>query len=552
MDKKKKKAKAKAVSLQDFLAASGGVATAPAPRKVSSWADEIEEDDKRQIIALPTAPRASRIFNDDSVPHTPPFLAYISNLPYDVLEEDIRDFFMGYHIVSLRLPREDGEMGRLRGFGYIEFETRPELCDAVSMPDPAIRNRRVRIDVSNESDQQKQRGGRNSRYGDRDRDRDDRDQTNWRRGNDQFQGDRDTDGRRGGYGGFRERDRESSGAENSNWRLGERPNLDAEPPRRGYDAPRERYGGRRSNYEERKRDPEPTEVRERPKLNLMPRTLPIEPLVVLPDPEEPVEPREERTETPEVDDEAEAEAEAAPAPKPEPVPAAKIFGEAKPVDTAAREREIEERMERDRLEKEKALEEERQREKQNKENEKPEEEAPMPEKEVRELKKEEIMSWRKRPEPNDNNDEDVSQRRISPRRYSPVDDKRGPPKRFDDRRGYRDNRDSYQRDRDRDYKDGRNQGRPRDSRQDNRYRDRYEHDGRGARDRPGPERHERDRDGGGGGGYRSGDDRPPRRERAHEDSRDIEDRMPKFKPAEGPNLSMSNKYAAFLDNDADE
>lgn len=36
--------------------------------------------------------------------------------------------------------------------------------------------------------------------------------------------------------------------------------------------------------------------------------------------------------------------ESAPAPAPTPVPAASIFGSAKPVDTAAREREIEERL----------------------------------------------------------------------------------------------------------------------------------------------------------------------------------------------------------------
>ncbi|XP_059621615.1 eukaryotic translation initiation factor 4B isoform X2 [Phlebotomus argentipes] len=539
-DKKKKKTKAKAVPLQDFLAASGGVNTVQMPRKVSSWADEIEEDEheKRQIIALPTAPRASRIFNDDSVPHSPPFLAYISNLPYDVLEEDIRDFFMGYHIVSLRLPREDGEMGRLRGFGYIEFETRNELIDAVSMSDPSIRNRRVRIDVSNESDQ-KQRGGRNNRYGDRERD--DRDMTNWRRGNDS-NNDRDGDSRRGGYGGFRDRERDSGAPENSNWRLGDRPNLDAEPPRRGFsDGPRERYGGRRSNYEERKRDPEPTEVRERPKLNLKPRTLPIEPIVVQPEPEP--EAAEERAETP-----RDSEPEQPPPPKAEPVPAAKIFGDAKPVDTAAREREIEERMERDRLEKQKALEEEKLRAKQDKENERPEDESSPPEGEVKEVKKEEIISWRTRPaDTSDDSGGDSNRRRPSPRRYSP-DDRRGQPKRLDDRRGYRDNRDSYQRDRD--YKDGRNQGRPRDSRQDAKYRDRYdERDGRGNR-----ERNDRERDREQGGYRHANEERPQtvRREKPQEDGRDIEDRMPKYKPAEAPNLSMSNKYAAFLNDEADE
>ncbi|XP_055697482.1 eukaryotic translation initiation factor 4B isoform X2 [Phlebotomus papatasi] len=534
-DKKKKKSKAKAVPLQDFLAASGGVGTVQATRKVSSWADEIEEDehDKRQVIALPTAPRASRIFNDDSVPKTPPFLAYISNLPYDVLEDDIRDFFMGYHIVSLRLPREDGEMGRLRGFGYIEFETRSELIDAVSMPDPAIRNRRVRIDVSNESDQQKQRGGqRNSRYGDRDRERDDHDQTNWRRGNEHLQGDRDSDSRRGGYGGFRERERDSSSTDN-NWRSGERPNLDTEATKRGFgDGTRERYVGRRSNYEEKKRESEPSEMRERPKLNLKPRTLPIEPLVQISEPK-----ALDFVERPQSSEEFEVQS-AAPVPKSESIPATKIFGDAKPVDTAAREREIEERMERDRLEKQKLLEQERQREKQNKENELPDDDL-IDRPEVKAIKKEEIISWRKRPDTNDDST-DKRQRPPSPRRYSP-DDRRVPSKRIDDRRVYRDNRDSYQRDRD--YKDGRSQGRSRDNRQDVKPRDRYDYESRaGTRDRT-------DKD---IGVYKSGEEKLQRRDKVYEDTRDIEDKMPKFKPIEAPNLSMSNKYAAFLNDDAEE
>lgn len=46
---------------------------------------------------------------------------------------------MGYIYVSLpkvksvRLPREGGEGGRLRGFGYAEFETRQDLVDALTM-----------------------------------------------------------------------------------------------------------------------------------------------------------------------------------------------------------------------------------------------------------------------------------------------------------------------------------------------------------------------------------------------------------------------------------
>lgn len=34
---------------------------------------------------------------------------------------------------SVRLPREAGDGGRLRGFGYAEFETRQDLVDALTM-----------------------------------------------------------------------------------------------------------------------------------------------------------------------------------------------------------------------------------------------------------------------------------------------------------------------------------------------------------------------------------------------------------------------------------
>lgn len=45
---------------------------------------------------LPTAPKAARILagiDRSRLPSKPPFTAYIANLPYDVSEEDITQFF---------------------------------------------------------------------------------------------------------------------------------------------------------------------------------------------------------------------------------------------------------------------------------------------------------------------------------------------------------------------------------------------------------------------------------------------------------------------------
>lgn len=65
-------------------------------------------------------------------------------------------------------------------------------------------------------------------------------------------------------------------------------------------------------------------------MNLQPRTKPIEPIAV--------------AEELKVEEEVEAVKETAVAPAPAPVPSVNIFGAAKPVDTTAREREIEERL----------------------------------------------------------------------------------------------------------------------------------------------------------------------------------------------------------------
>lgn len=50
---------------------------------------------------LPTAPKASRDFDDftDKIPKDPPYCAYLSNLPYDVDEEEIAAFFNNMKVI---------------------------------------------------------------------------------------------------------------------------------------------------------------------------------------------------------------------------------------------------------------------------------------------------------------------------------------------------------------------------------------------------------------------------------------------------------------------
>uniref|UniRef100_A0A493SST9 Eukaryotic translation initiation factor 4B n=1 Tax=Anas platyrhynchos platyrhynchos TaxID=8840 RepID=A0A493SST9_ANAPP len=84
---------------------------------------------------LPTAPRAAREPNIDRsrLPKCPPYTAFLGNLPYDVTEDSIKDFFRGLNISAVRLPREPTNPERLKGFGYAEFEDIDSLFQALSL-----------------------------------------------------------------------------------------------------------------------------------------------------------------------------------------------------------------------------------------------------------------------------------------------------------------------------------------------------------------------------------------------------------------------------------
>ncbi|XP_007434667.1 eukaryotic translation initiation factor 4B, partial [Python bivittatus] len=377
---KKKNKKGKTLTLTDFLAEDGGGGTTYVPKPVS-WADETDDlegdvsttwhsndDDVYRAppidrSILPTAPRAAREPNIDRsrLPKSPPYTAFLGNLPYDVTEESIKDFFRGLNlqISAVRLPREPNNPERLKGFGYAEFEDLDSLLRALSFNEECLGNRRIRVDVADQA-QDKDRDDRS--FGrDRDRNRDsERFETDWRarpatdnfddypprRGEDSF-GDRyrdrdryDSDRYRDGprremdrYGGRdryddrRDYDRggydSRSGSGRRAFGSGYRRDDDY---RGGGDRFEDRYDRRddrmdrwsssRDDYyrDDNRRDERgPTQ---RPKLNLKPRSTP----------------KDEDTSV---------------APATQSSRAASIFGGAKPVDTAAREREVEERLQKE-------------------------------------------------------------------------------------------------------------------------------------------------------------------------------------------------------------
>ncbi|XP_033927278.1 LOW QUALITY PROTEIN: eukaryotic translation initiation factor 4B [Melopsittacus undulatus] len=355
---KKKNKKGKTLTLTDFLAEDGGGGPTFIPKPVS-WADETDDlegdvsttwhsndDDVYRAppidrSILPTAPRAAREPNIDRsrLPKSPPYTAFLGNLPYDVTEESIKEFFRGLNISAVRLPREPTNPERLKGFGYAEFEDIDSLFQALSLNEESLGNRRIRVDVADQA-QDKDRDDRC--FGrDRDRFRDsERFESDWRARPATTESFEDFPPRRGDDGfGDRYRDRYDD-----RYRDGPRRDMDRafgsrdryDDRSRDYDRGSrrafgtgyrrdeefrsERYEDRWGAREEYGRDDFRREDRappQRPKLNLKPRSTP--------------------------------KAEEAPggAPAPRSGRAAFIFGGARPVDTAAREREVEERLQKE-------------------------------------------------------------------------------------------------------------------------------------------------------------------------------------------------------------
>lgn len=413
--KKAKKKWQKAQDIVDFFDVRGTTPTVPL--KPLSWADDVEEDhgytsrSSKEPVVLPTAPRAARDPRglDDNVPTNPPYVASLSNLPYDVDEEYLTEFFAEMKIVNIRLPKDST---KLKGYGYIEFEDRQSLIDALNLPNTSMKTRRVRIDVMNSSNDDR-RGGRMGRDNRREGyDDPERTSGDWRSGpRDSIPADGDSyRSRYDNRDRDRRDDREGSDFDNNKpggWRENTdrgRPMMrdrggfrdddkDREWSRYDRGGSRDRDGDRRSNFGPRRnygeaeydRDgarkqtklppPMDTDSRSRPKLQLQPRTKPVEAgsgkedQPIKDDPPSPSSasasappsalasaPTSARASSPASARASSPTPASAPAPAPAPAPASahapapasapstNIFGAARPVDTAAREREIEERL----------------------------------------------------------------------------------------------------------------------------------------------------------------------------------------------------------------
>ncbi|KIW03721.1 uncharacterized protein PV09_05030 [Verruconis gallopava] len=155
------------MSLGDFLG----------DQSLGSWADEMEDmpvapaasdrpgygGDRRAFSSAPSfggdrfgtdrggdRDRGDRSFAPRQqlpLPTKPPFTAHLGNLPFDATSVDIEDIFANCEIINVRLV-EDRLDRKPKGFGYAEFRTLEGLKKALDLNGTPLKGRDIRVSVA--------------------------------------------------------------------------------------------------------------------------------------------------------------------------------------------------------------------------------------------------------------------------------------------------------------------------------------------------------------------------------------------------------------------
>ncbi|XP_023225093.1 eukaryotic translation initiation factor 4H-like [Centruroides vittatus] len=96
------------------------------------------------------------------IPNSPPFKAYVGNLPQNCGEDDFENIFVNLNIREIRMIR-DRETNRFKGFGFVEFEDLESFRAALELNGSHYGGKNIRVDVAT---RRRDRGGFSNR-GDR-------------------------------------------------------------------------------------------------------------------------------------------------------------------------------------------------------------------------------------------------------------------------------------------------------------------------------------------------------------------------------------------------
>lgn len=93
---------------------------------------------------------------------------YISNLAFNVQDEDLRDFFTPYGEVTSAKVITDRETGRSRGFGFVEMSDEAASKKAIAELNGAtVENRSISVSVAKPREERSSRDGGRSGFNNR-------------------------------------------------------------------------------------------------------------------------------------------------------------------------------------------------------------------------------------------------------------------------------------------------------------------------------------------------------------------------------------------------
>ncbi|KAF2190243.1 hypothetical protein K469DRAFT_699848 [Zopfia rhizophila CBS 207.26] len=152
------KSKTQKMSLGDFLG----------DQSLGSWADEMEDmpvgvgsgtgyGSDRRAFSSAGGFGSDRGFDRGGdrgyareqlpLPTKPPYTAHLGNLSFDATEGDITDFFSGCQVTNVRIV-EDKMERKPKGFGYVEFGSLDGLKKALELSGSQFQGRNIRISVA--------------------------------------------------------------------------------------------------------------------------------------------------------------------------------------------------------------------------------------------------------------------------------------------------------------------------------------------------------------------------------------------------------------------
>lgn len=93
------------------------------------------------------ADRGFAVREELPLPSKPPYTAHLGNLSFDATEGDVNDFFSGCEVTNVRIV-EDKLDRKPKGFGYVEFGSVDGLKKALDLSGTQFQGRNIRVSVA--------------------------------------------------------------------------------------------------------------------------------------------------------------------------------------------------------------------------------------------------------------------------------------------------------------------------------------------------------------------------------------------------------------------